>query len=122
MIADLWAGFAASKFGVWAIKWCAILGALFVALGAALSFGFLEGKKTGAAKGEIDAAKAKADAAEQQAAVAASDQKAEQAAASAASEVNNAIQRLPDAPAQQVGAADPNSAAGQLRDDGWTRG
>ena len=30
------------------------------------------------------------------------------------------VQRLPDAPAQHVGDADPNTAAGKLR-DGWTR-
>lgn len=28
---------------------------------------------------------------------------------------------LPAAPPQEVGAADPASAAGQLRDDGWVR-
>ena len=31
------------------------------------------------------------------------------------------VAKLPDAPAQNVGAADPATAAGQLRDDGFTR-
>lgn len=102
-------------------KYAAIAGAIIVAIGTALTFGFLEGKKTGAAKGEADAAQAKAAAAEHDAAVAASDQKAEQAATDAASEVRDETQKLPDAPAQQVGAADPSTAAGELRDDGWVR-
>lgn len=29
--------------------------------------------------------------------------------------------KLPDAPPQSVAAADPATAAGRLRDDGWTR-
>ena len=29
--------------------------------------------------------------------------------------------KLPDAPAQRVAHADPATAAGRLRDDGWTR-
>jgi len=36
-------------------------------------------------------------------------------------EVENETAKLPDAPAQSVGAADPATAAGRLRDDGWTR-
>lgn len=36
-------------------------------------------------------------------------------------ETDAQVQRLPDAPAQTVGAADPATAAGKLRDDGWTR-
>lgn len=112
MIAWLWAK---------ASKYAAIAGALIAAIGAALTFGFLEGKKTGAAKGEADAAQAKAAAAEHDAAVAASDQKAQQAASDAASEVHDEIQKLPDAPAHQVGTADHHSAAGELRDDGWVR-
>lgn len=113
MIAWLWAK---------ASKWLAIAGALIAAIGAALAFGFLKGEKTGAAKGDAEAAKAKADAAEREAALAASDQQAQQAAIDAASEVHDAIQKLPDAPAQQVGTADPSTAAGELRDDGWVRG
>lgn len=30
--------------------------------------------------------------------------------------------KLPDATAQRVGDADPDTAAGKLRDDGWMRG
>lgn len=119
MIASLWASFAASKFGRWALKWCAIVGALLAALAIAFLKGRSEGEKTGAAKGEADAAQAKAAAAEHDAAVAASDQKAEQATVETVREVQDEIQKLPDAPAQQVGTADPHSAAGELRD--WTR-
>lgn len=122
MIAALWARLVASKFGAWAIKWCAIVGALIVALGVVFFKGRSEGEKTGAAKGEADAAQAKAAAAEHEAAVAASDQQAEQAAVQAASEVRNEVEKLPDAPAQPVGTADPSTAAGELRDDGWVRG
>lgn len=121
MIASLWASFAASKFGRWALKWCAIVGALLAALAIAFLKGRSEGEKTGAAKGEADAAQAKAEAAEHEAAVAASDQKAQQAAIDAASEVHDEVQKLPDAPAQQIGTADPHSAAGELLDDGWVR-
>lgn len=113
MIAWLWAK---------ASKWLAIAGAIIAAIGAALAFGFLKGEKTGAAKGDADAAQAKAAAAEHDAALAASDQQAQQATVAAASEVHNAIQKLPDAPAQQVGASAPGTAAGELRDDGWVRG
>lgn len=102
-------------------KYAAIAGAIIVAIGTALTFGFLEGKKTGAAKGEADAAQAKAAAAEHDAAVVASDQKAEQAAIDAASEVHDEVQKLPDAPAQPVGTAATGTAAGELRDDGWVR-
>lgn len=35
-------------------------------------------------------------------------------------ETDAEVQRLPDAPAQRVGGADPDTAAGKLR-DGWTR-
>lgn len=42
-----------------------------------------------------------------------------------AHEVRNEVEietsRLPDAPPQSVGTADPATAAGRLRDDGWTR-
>lgn len=121
MIASLWASFAASKFGRWALKWCAIVGALLAALAIAFFKGRSEGEKTGAAKGEADAAQAKAEAAEHEAAVAASDQKAQQAAIDAASEVHDEVQKLPDAPAQQVGNAAAGTAAAELRDDGWVR-
>lgn len=36
-------------------------------------------------------------------------------------EVEAEVSKLPDAPAQKVGDAAPDSAAGRLRDDGWTR-
>ena len=37
-------------------------------------------------------------------------------------EVENETSKLPDAPAQRVGNATADSAAGRLRDEGWTRG
>jgi hypothetical protein len=55
---------------------------------------------------------------------------AKQAAADAAerahqTEVRHDVEvqtaQLPDAPPQQVAAADPATAAGRLRDNGWTR-
>jgi thiamine biosynthesis lipoprotein ApbE len=36
-------------------------------------------------------------------------------------ETDSEVQRLPDAPAQTVATADPATAAGKLRDDGWLR-
>lgn len=36
-------------------------------------------------------------------------------------EVEAEVSKLPDAPTQTVSAADPATAAGRLRDDGWTR-
>jgi hypothetical protein len=36
-------------------------------------------------------------------------------------EVEAEVSKLPDAPAQAVGDADPTTAAGKLRDNGWMR-
>lgn len=36
-------------------------------------------------------------------------------------EIEATVSKLPDAPTQTVSAADPATAAGRLRDDGWTR-
>jgi hypothetical protein len=36
-------------------------------------------------------------------------------------EVENETAKLPDAPLQSVATADPATAAGRLRDDGWAR-
>jgi hypothetical protein len=36
-------------------------------------------------------------------------------------DVESETAALPDAPAQRVADADPGTAAGQLRDEGWTR-
>lgn len=35
--------------------------------------------------------------------------------------VDSEVQKLPDAPAQKVETADPATAAGKLRDDGWVQ-
>lgn len=107
----------ASKFG----KWITAAGAVVLAIAAALFYGWNRGEKTGAAKGEADAEQTKAQAAQQRAAVAASDQQAQQAAVDSANEATDDVSKLPDAPAQQVGTAGDGTAAGELRDDGWTR-
>lgn len=44
-----------------------------------------------------------------------------QDAAQARADVEAATAQLPDAPAQKVAGADPATAAGKLRDEGWTR-
>lgn len=103
----------------WALKWLGIAGAVALAIIGALTFGFIKGKETGASKGDADAAKAKADAATQQAAQAESTVQAEQAASKAASEVQNEVQKLPDAPVQQVGTAAVGTAAHELQQ--WER-
>lgn len=47
--------------------------------------------------------------------------KAEHAQVQTRVEVENETAKLPDAPPQRVGDADPATAAGRLRDEGWTR-
>lgn len=119
MTAAWWASFVATKFGAWLVKWLLILGGVLAAAAALAGIAWRKGEKTGAAKGDAEAAKTKAQVAQQQAAISASEQQAERAATQAASEVSNEVQKLPDAPAQQIGSADPSTAAGKLRD--WTR-
>jgi len=108
---------AGTRLGRWVIG----LGAVLMAALALAGIAWRKGEKSGAAKGEAEAEKAKADAAEQRATETIAEQKAQQAAVQTASEVHDEIQKLPDAPAQQVATADPATAAGHLRDDGWVR-
>lgn len=82
-------------------------GALLAALAGAVLYGRAKGKaaeqgKTREAQEAATAAQAKAEQLESR------------------HETDAQVQRLPDAPAQTVGAADPGTAAGRLRDD-WTR-
>lgn len=95
---------------LWAKAWKGIcaLGALLAAvLGV-----YLAGRSKGKAVEQVNTQAAQNAAATAQATV-------------HAHEVRNEVEietaKLPDAPPQQVGTADPATAAGKLRDDGWTR-
>jgi len=83
-------------------------GALLAALAAAVLYGRAKGKAAEQVKTR----------AAQEAATAATEQVK-------ANEVRHEVEvetaRLPDAPPQKVAGADPASAAGKLRDDGWVR-
>lgn len=100
-IARLW-----TKAGAWV----ALAGAVIVAVLGALLWGEHKGKQAGVA-----------DAARQAVKDAAAATKAVQDAAATRTQVDAAADKLPDAPAQEVGNAAPDTAAGKLRDDGWTR-
>lgn len=83
-------------------------GALLAALAGAVLYGRAKGKA--AEQGKTREAQQAATAA--QAAVHAHEVR---------DEVENETAKLPDAPPQSVAIADPATAAGRLRDDGWTR-
>lgn len=101
MIALLWAK-------VW--KYIAAFGALVAAAAGLYLSGRHKGKQSAEQAEAVRDAQANAQAAQQ---------------VIHAHEVRNEVEaenaKLPDAPAQPVATADPNSAAGQLRDDGWVR-
>lgn len=90
------------------------IGAVLVTLAIAIAGSFLYGRRKGAnAQADQDKAKDAQSLAE-----------AAQEAVNAANvrkDVDNETAKLPDAPVQSVATADPHSAAGQLRDDGWVR-
>ena len=90
--------------------WLAVAGAVVLAVGAALVYGFIKGRGAGKAKATEIITKAKIKAAQ---------------ATIHAQEVRHDVEvdtsKLPDAPAQRVGEADPDTAAGELRDKGWIR-
>lgn len=88
--------------------WALALLALFAALAGAVLYGRAKGKA--AEQGKTRAAQEAAAAA--QATVHAHEVR---------NEVENETAKLPDAPPQRVGDADSGTAAGRLRDDGWTR-
>lgn len=94
MIAALWA----RLYG-----WVMALGALVAAVGAAWLYGRHQGKEAQEDKQAVADAQANAQAQHDR------------------NEVDNETAKLPDAPPQKVGDADPNTAAGRLRDDGWLR-
>ena len=89
-------------------EWAAIIGSLLLAV---LTFG-LYARSRGVASQEDKTAnaQAKADVAQ-----------ANTAQMESRHETDAAVQNLPEAPAQPVATADPKTAAGQLRDDGFTR-
>jgi hypothetical protein len=92
----MWTWLVSVVGGVWGWlgKWLAILGGAVLAIGAAVLYGRSKGKA------EVEhIAKA----------------------AETRNEVEQGIQKLPEKPQARVGDADPDSAAGVLRDDGWTR-
>lgn len=105
MIAAWFAGLWA-KLGVW----LALASAVLAAVAAAAVWGERKGKQVGIA-----------DAAKQ----AVADAKAAQAAVTDAATVRANVEadtaKLPEAPPQKIADADPNTAAGQLRQGGWTR-
>ena len=102
----LWASFLASKVG----RWLAMVGGFLLALAI---FALYVWRKATKHQADTDEAK---DAAEQ---VQAAHQI--QHAAQTRAEVESETAKLPDAPAQTVATADPATAAGELRTDGWVR-
>lgn len=90
--------------------WAAALLAVLVAIGGAWLYGRSKGKATQRAADDATQAQANTVAAQQQA-----------GAQESRNEVEAEVSQLPPAPAQQVAQADPATAAGELRDDGWTR-
>lgn len=91
-------------------KWIIALGAILAAIGSVWLYGRSKG---------VDAQKSKDETKDAQEAV----QEAQQTAQAVESrhETDTEVQKLPDAPTVPVATADPATAAGKLRDDGWTR-
>ena len=90
--------------------WLALAGAVVAAIFAAMLYGEHKGKQVGVS-----------DAAKQAVADARAAQVAVTDAANVRATVEADITKLPEAPAQKVADADPATAAGELRRDGWTR-
>lgn len=90
--------------------WAAAIGAVLLAVGLAVLEGMRRGRRI-----QRDADQAEQAAVDRQA--------AEQSihAREVRDHVDAEISRLPDATPQRVGDADPGTAAGRLRDDGWMR-
>lgn len=92
-----------SKLAAWIFAVLAVLAGLGGTLAAAFSRGKSAGK--GQAASESQAGQARHEATVREVAQGVSDD----------------VDKLPDAPAQQVDAADAGTAAGQLREHGWLR-
>lgn len=90
--------------------WALALFAVLAAIASALLYGRHKGKQAAEQAEAARDAQANAQTAQQ---------------VIQAHEVRNEVEaenaKLPDAPAQTVVTADPGTAAGQLRDDGWVR-
>lgn len=99
MMALLWAK-------VW--KWVAALGALLAAVAGI----YFAGRSKGKAAEQVKTRAAQDAATTAQAATKQWESR---------HETDVQVQRLPDAPAQVVATADPATAAGKLRTDGWLR-
>lgn len=90
--------------------WVIAAGAVLIAIASAWLYGRRQGK---VAQQQADAyrdAQANARAAQQRA-----------DAQETRNEVEAEVSQLPPAPPQTVATADPSTAAGKLRDDGWVR-
>lgn len=95
---------------LWAKCWKGI--AAFGALLAAIGGIYLAGRSKGKAVEQVHTQAAQNAAATAQATTAQLESR---------HETDLEVAKLPDAPAQQIAAADPATAAGKLRDDGWVR-
>lgn len=102
----VWDWFVSTKFGRWVIG----IAALVAAFIAAWWMAHMQGASAQAVKDAKAQQDAQADTAGQV-----------KAAAQTRADVEADAAKLPDAPAQKVADADPATAAGQLRQDGWTR-
>lgn len=91
-------------------RWIVGIGAVLAAIGAACLYWFERGKRTQASKDKARDAQSLAQAAQEAV-----------NAANVRKDVDNEAAKLPDAPPQTLATADPATAAGQLRDDGWVR-
>jgi len=104
-LAAAWSWFSGTKFGRWAIG----VALAIAVLGVLLLLMFEKGKQQQADVDQAKDAQSLADAAEQSI-----------KAARTRAEVENEVAKEPVAPPQKVADAAPDTAAGKLRDDGWT--
>lgn len=104
-MSGLWAAFLATRIG----RWLAAIFAFVVALGVGAWVMFVKGEHVQANKDAVKDSQSLADAAEQAL-----------KATQARTEVDDENAKLSPAPPQKVADAAPDTAAGKLRDDGWT--
>lgn len=105
-LAAVWKWFLGTTIG----RWIAGIGAVALALAVVWYLTLRKGRQEQAAIDEAKDAAANAEVAKQI-----------QHAAQTRAEVESETAKLPDAPAQTVATADPHTAAGELRTDGWVR-
>lgn len=94
----------------WAKIWKYVVGLAVV--GAGLLAIFLKGRESGKASNQ-----AKVDEATQDVKIATQTAQAVETR----HDIDQTVSQLPEAPAQTVANAEPTTAAGKLRDDGWVR-